>query len=209
VLTRVRVDTGEVNRLGARALVLLGALVLATLGAWSNPTPAFACDCARISMSRALEQADAVFRGTVVSLDAVGHGDDARTDIRFRVDTVFKGTAYAEQVVATSRADRGCGLPVAVDSTWVVFALEGIEGTGDDAVNRLITSSCSGNIASADAPAVLGRPRPPLPGRSDREEQATSTDRALSSGLRVVGVVGLTLVVLAGAGLAVLWRTRP
>ena len=201
-------DTGGVNRLGARTLVLLGALVLATLGAWSDPTPAFACDCARVSTSRALRQADTVFRGTVVSSDAVGRGEDARTDIRFRVDGVFKGTAYAEQVVATPRTDPSCGLPATVDRTWVVFAVDGVEGSGDEAVARLVTSACSGNIPSGTAPVLLGRARPPLEGRSDREEQSTNADRALTRGLRVAAVAGLALVVLAGAGLALIWRPR-
>ena len=208
MLPRGCTDTGGVNRLGARTLVLLGALLLATLGAWSDPAPAFACDCTRISPSRALRQADTVFRGTIVSSDAVGRGKDARTDIRFRVDGVFKGTAYAEQVVATPRSDPSCGLPAEADRTWVVFAVDGIEGSGDEAVARLVTSACSGNIASSSAPALLGRARPPLEGRSDREEQSTNADRALTSGLKVAGVVGLTLVVLVGAGLALLWRPR-
>ena len=209
MLLRGCADTGEVNRLGARTLVLLGALLLVTLGAWSDPTPAFACDCARISTARALQEADTVFRGTVVSSDAVGRGKDARTDLRFRVDGVFKGTAYAEQVVATPRTDPSCGLPATTDRTWVVFAVQGVEGSGDEAVARLVTSACSGNIASGSAPALLGRARPPLEGRSDREERATNADRALTSGLRVAGWVGLGLVVLAGAGLALIWRPRP
>jgi hypothetical protein len=208
VFDRACADTGGVIRLGARALTLLAALVLTTLGAWSDPLPAFACDCARISTARALRQADTVFHGTVVSTDDVGRGKEARTDLRFRVDAVYKGTAYAEQVVATTRVEPSCGLAAEVDSTWVVFALEGIEGTGDEAVSRLITSTCSGNLASAGAPALLGRSRPPLPGQSDREERSTNVDRSLTSGLKAAGVVGLLLVVLGGAGLAWVWRPR-
>ena len=208
MLLRGGADTGGVDRPGARGVPLLVALVLATLGAWSNPVPAFACDCALTSTTQALRQADAVFRGTVLSTDAVGRGADARTDIRFRVDAVYKGTAYAEQVVATPRADPSCGLPAVVGGTWVVFALDGIEGRGDDAVRRLVTSACSGNLASGVVPAALGQGRAPLPGPSDREERSTSTDRALTRGLVAVGVAALVLVAAAGAGLALVWRSR-
>ena len=188
--------------------MLVAALLLLTLGLWLDARPAAACDCAGISPGRALRQADAVFRGTVLDRDDVGRGDDARTDVRFRVDQVYKGSVYREQVVATPRDDKGCGLSATKGSTWVVFAVEGIEGSGDDAVNRLITTVCSGNRGSGDAPALLGRPRPPVEGRSDREERSTKTDRALSRGLEIVGVAGLALVVVAGAGLALIWRTR-
>jgi len=197
-----------VTRRGGRPLALLAALVLATVGLWVDARPAAACECAAISASRALRQADAVFQGTVVSRDNVGRGDDARTDLRFRVEGVYKGTVYQEQVVATPRDRRGCGLAPAEGSSWVVFATEGVEGSGDDAVSRLITTRCSGNVPGR-VPAVFGPPRPPLEGRSDREERATNTDQAISAALRVVGVAGLALLVVAGAGLGLLWRRRP
>jgi hypothetical protein len=196
-----------VHRLGARSLALLAALLLAMLGVWVDAEPAAACDCAPNSSSRALRRADVVFRGTVLSRDRVGRGTDARTDLRFRVDEVYKGTAYREQVVATPRNDdRGCGLKARTGSTLVVFALDGIEGTGDDAVSRLITTACSGNIASGVAPPVLGRAHAPVEGRSDRLEASTNTDRALSRGLRVVGITGLSLAVVVAVGLALIWR---
>jgi hypothetical protein len=197
-----------VPRLGARTLALLAALVLGTLGVWVDARPAAACDCARTSPSRALRRADVVFQGTLLSSDRVGRGDDARTDLRFRVDGVLKGTAYREQVVATPRDDRGCGLEPQDGSTWVVFALEGIEGSGDEAVDRLITTACSGSFSPGPAPAILGRPRPPVEGRSDREERSTNADRALSRGLRVVGLSGLGLAAVVGVGLTLLWRGR-
>jgi hypothetical protein len=200
-------DTGVVHRLGARSLALLAALLLATLGVWVDAKPAAACDCAPISPLRALRRADVVFRGSVLSSDRVGRGTDARTDLRFQVEEVYKGTAYREQVVATPRNDdRGCGLKVKKGATWVVFALDGIEGTGDEAVSRLITTVCSGNIKSGVVPAVLGRPSAPIQGRSDRAEASSNTDRALSRGLRLVGFTGLSLAVVVGVGLALIWR---
>ena len=117
-----------------------------------------------------MREADAVFRGTVISKEVVGRNARARTDIRFSVDRVYKGTVYREQVVASTRDSDACGLDPEVGSTWVIFAIQGIEGEGDRAVNRLITTLCSGNLPSGLAPPVLRTPRPPLAGASDREE---------------------------------------
>lgn len=194
------------RRVAARATGLLAAFVLALLGGWVTSTPAAACDCAGISSARALRQADAVFRGTVTATDDVGRGKDARSDVRFRVDTVWKGTVFADQVVATPQDAAGCGLEPRVGATWVVFALDGIEGRGDDAVARLVTTLCSGNVASGPAPAVLGAGGEPRPGSSDRDERATRTDRSLTRWLGVAGVTGAVVLLVAGAGLAVVWR---
>ncbi len=170
------------------------------------PSKAYACDCAGISTARALRQSTAIFRGTVVDKDSVGRGDDARTDIRFHVDAVYKGTVYRDQVVASPRESAACGLNPKVGSTWVIFAIDGIEGAGDEAVQRLITSLCSGNVPSGNAPSILGPGKPPLDGASDREEQSINTDQAVSRGLAIGGIVLLCICALAVTGLAALWR---
>jgi len=194
----------------SRVVALLAALVLLGLGSWVSPAAAFACDCAGLSTARALRQADAVFRGTLRDRDDVGRGGDARTDLRFSVVTVFKGTVHAEQVVATVRGDQArCGLRPEVGSSWVVFAVEGVAGEGDEAVERLVTGLCSGNLPGESTPVLLGPGRPPLAGRSDREEAAVGTDRALTRWLGRLGVGALVVVVLGGAGLALAWRRGP
>ena len=147
--------TGQVRRLALRLLALAASLLLGTCLALVDTTAAFACSCAGISTNRALREADAVFRGTVSSKEQVGRGGEARIDIRFEVDGVYKGTVYREQVVASSRDSAACGLDPEIGSTWVIFAIEGIEGEGDRAVNRLITTLCSGNLPTGIAPPVL------------------------------------------------------
>ena len=89
----------------------------------------------------------------------------------------------------------------------MIFAIEGIEGEGDRAVNRLITTLCSGNLPTGIAPPVLLRnPRAPLDGASDREERSTNTDRILTHGLAVAGIGALCVAALAVIGLGVIWR---
>jgi hypothetical protein len=194
------------TRLMLRLVVLAAVVLLGTCAAIVDTTKAFACSCAGISTSRAVREADAVFRGTVVSKEVRGRGDAARTDIRFAVDRVYKGAVYSEQVVASEHDEDACGLDPDVGSSWVIFALEGIEGEGDQAVNRLVTTLCSGNLPTGIAPAVLGRPRPPLNGVSDREERSTNTDRIVTHGLAYAGIGALCIGALAVIGLGVLWR---
>ncbi|HZA72484.1 MAG TPA: hypothetical protein VE476_06170 [Propionibacteriaceae bacterium] len=194
------------SRLAPRLLALVAAVVLGLLGAASNPQPAFACECSPITPTRAARQADAVFRGTVTALRKVDRGDGARTDIRFAVDAVYKGSVYAEQVVATPRESTECGLTPQLGTTWVIFSIQGVEGSGDDAVARLITDNCRGNLPTANAPRVLGTPRVPMAGASDREERATGADRTITRGLAIGGIALLTVGAIAVAGLAVLWR---
>lgn len=93
-------------------------------------------------------------------------------------------------------------------SVWIVFATAGIEGSGDRAVARLATSLCSGNLAEGRAPAVLGQPRAPLAGASDREERSVNTDRQLTRGVAIVGFGLLGLGVLATVALGLFWRCR-
>ena len=190
----------------SRLAALLAVLLLAVLHAWATPQPASACDCLDLSTPRALRQADAVFRGTVTDTEEVGRRGDARIDVRFRVDAVYKGSVFRDQVVATPRNPVACGLGPEVGSTWVIFARQGVEGSGDDAVARLVTTLCSGNLASASAPALLGDGRPPTEGSSDREERAYRTDRTLTRWLGIVAAVGTGGLVLAALGLALLWR---
>jgi hypothetical protein len=195
-----------VTRLTLRLLVLVASVLLGTCAVVVDARPAFACSCAGISTSRALREADAAFRGSVINKEIVGRGENARTDIRFAVDWVYKGAVYREQVVASRHDADGCGLDPEVGSTWVIFAIEGIEGEGDRAVNRLVTSLCSGNLPTGAAPPALGNPRPPLAGASDREERSTNADRIVSRGLAIVGIGGLCIVAIALIGVAILWR---
>jgi hypothetical protein len=187
-------------------LALVAAGLLGLFGALTDPTPAYACECTPITPSRAARQADAIFRGTVTDLRNVGRGEDARTDIRFEVDVVYKGSVYREQVVASPRDEAACGLTPRLGSTWVIFAIDGIQGSGDEAVFRLITDTCRGNLPTGSPPAGLGRAYEPMPGASDREERANDADRALSRGLAIGGIGLLVLGAIAVAGLAVLWR---
>lgn len=189
-----------------RLLLGLLTLGLVAIGAAAHPTRAYACDCPGIATRRALSAADAVFAGTVEQVDEVGRRGQRRADIRFSVTRVFKGTVYASQLVASPTEAAACGLTPQVGSTWVIFATDAIEGTGNDTVHRLRTTVCSGNLPTAVAPALLGRGVEPRPGRSDREERAEQTDTRLTRGIGIAALGGLGLLALVAGGLVYLWR---
>ena len=194
------------TRLAGRLLALVTALLLAGGLTVISPERAYACSCAGISTRRALEESDAAFRGTVLGKTDVDRAAATRKDIRFQVDAVYKGTVFREQVVASARDSASCGLDPAVGSTWVIFAQTGVQGSGNDAVTRLITGLCHGNIPSGSAPAILGPPRRPLEGASDREERSINADKTLTRGLAIGGIAVLFFGALAAIGLGVLWR---
>ena len=185
------------------ALLALGLVVLSVA---IDPQRAAACDCTGISTRRAFAQSDAAFVGTVLRIDEVGSRDGRRADIRFSVERVFKGTVYAEQVVASAPDPAACGLTPQPGSNWVIFAVDAVEGTGSSAVYRLRTTVCSGNLPTSSPPQVLGAGSEPQPGASDREERATGTDATLTRGLIIAGIGGLGLLALIGIGLGYLWR---
>ena len=196
-----------VRRLPGQLVAFVAAVLLGVFAAMvAPPGKAYACDCAGISTDRALRQSTAVFRGTVLEKRSVGRRAEARNDMRVAVDAVYKGEVHKEQVVASPKQATACGLDPKVGSTWVIFAGDGVEGSGNDAVQRLITTLCSGNVPSGTVPAGLGEARPPIDGASDREERSVNTDRALTQGLVVGGAALLFAGALVAIGLVVLWR---
>jgi len=191
-----------------RILVVLLALGLFGVPGLVHPAPAYACSCKGVSTVDAFRNADAVFHGRLTEKSARSPSSAHRADLRFSVDAVFKGTVYGDQVVSSARNSGSCGLDPEIGTDWVIFAVESVEGTGNDTVNRLVTSACSGNLPTANAPAVLGRPTAPLQGASDRAERSTQTDRLVSRGLLIAGLGLVGLVFVGGAGLGLMWKRR-
>lgn len=191
-----------------RVLAILLALGLFGVPGLVHPTRAYACSCKGVSTTQALRNADAVFHGRVTDKSARGRSSAQRADLRFSVDAVYKGTVFRDQVVSSAQSSASCGLDPEIGTSWVIFAMEDIEGTGDNTVMRLATTSCSGDLPTANAPAVLGRPTAPLQGASDRAERSTRADRRLSRGLLIAGIGLVGLVLVSGAGLGVMWKHR-
>jgi Tissue inhibitor of metalloproteinase len=198
-----------VRRIVAALTLVVVATALACVAVVARPAPAWACSCIPLTTEDAVKNADAVFRGSVTSSDRIGHGPDARLQLRFEVTRVFKGRVYADQVVTTGVDSAGCGLAADLGADWIIFANETVEGSGERLVSRLSTSLCNGNLPGETMPSVLGRGQLPRPGASDTTEKIVATDRRVDRALQIAGLTALALLVLTGVGLAVLWRPGP
>lgn len=188
-----------------RMAMALGAVALAVLGALIDSRPAYACSCQPITTIEAVRRADAAFRGTVVAAEPTGRRDGDWVDLRFDVQVVYKGEVFREQVVASAANSAACGLEPEIGSSWVIFAVQTVQGDGDRTVSRLTTDLCSGNLPAAAAPSSLGSGRPPRAGASDTEEKAVRADDRVSRGLVIAGVGALAVAGLAAVGLGLLW----
>lgn len=114
----------------ARALTLF--LVIMAVAGVLSAEDAFACSCAPSSAQQVIDGADAAFTGTVVEVsDAPGATSDANPDqpidIRFRVETVYKGELDEEVVVRTSTSGGTCGLGELEPGTRRSLGLQGDE----------------------------------------------------------------------------------
>ncbi len=186
--------------------LLLAVVVCGAFAVVVGAVPAYACSCRPSSVDEQLQRSDVIFRGKLTSSTPVRHRSDERVELRFDVDAVYKGQAFSDQVVASSDNSASCGFTPEVGTTWIVFALEGLEGSGDRTVTRLSSSSCSGNLATSTPPRLLGPPRSPIDGPSDAQEKTVIADQRVSRGFAYAGIGLLVVGAVSAIGLVWLWR---
>jgi hypothetical protein len=138
---------------------------------------------------RLVELADVVFTGEIIDDRTIQLG--TQREVTFRVDRVYKGAAYAEQIV-TSDTNNSETLTVAGPGPILVQARYRVEGTTGPDV-KVTANGCSGTRPGV-APASLGPGEPPTPGVIDRSNQRT----------RTLGFVSIGLLCIAGA----IWVNR-
>ncbi|MEJ8545914.1 hypothetical protein [Brevibacillus borstelensis] len=84
-----------------------------------TPSIAYACSCAPPpAPEEALEQAEAVFAGTVSAVTPTKYG----TDVQFQVGNTWKGVNKSEVLVVTGRGDADCGFVFQTGSEYLVYA---------------------------------------------------------------------------------------
>ncbi|HYG64571.1 MAG TPA: hypothetical protein VEL74_18470 [Thermoanaerobaculia bacterium] len=134
-----------------RSTTLALTLILALTGA----DAALACSCAPSPPPQeALQQAGAVFTGTVVAVDTSG----LSSTVRLRVEKGWKGAKCGEVTVVTSADSAACGYDFQVGQSYLVYA--------DKQKGKLNVSLCSRTSLTSQAGedlAALGEPATTCP----------------------------------------------
>jgi hypothetical protein len=151
---------------------LLAVLVLLLAG-WLAPHPAAACSCTGGTTAEHASRADAVFVGRLLSRDVAG--DSSSTDPAlhvFAVETVWKGSAHAEQGVVSASSGASCGLELSGNGPFLVFATRPA-GASDGPLSADLcggtapwTPSLQAELASL---AATGAPDDPVRGAAGTE----------------------------------------
>lgn len=174
--------------------VVLAAVALVFTG-WVLATPASACSCAGLATPEQFERADVVFAGHLVSREVNGGASSSDPALHvFAVDAVFKGTAHARQGVVSAASGASCGLELAGDGPFLVFA-----GGQDGGPHR--ADLCGGTAPAA--PELVAEVR----ALSAAEGAAVAVDPlpgAAGTELRSAPQSWAGVLVVAGAGLALL-----
>lgn len=156
-----------------RALWIFALPVLLGAAAPGPCTPAF-CSCREPPPPQdALERADAVFRGTVLSVrdtvvaakPADGSGWPMRA-VRFRVDSAWKGLSGETVTVLTGSGGGDCGFGFRTGGEYLVYAHEvrgrHLSGLSTGICSRTAPSSHAGeDLDALGAPAYTPAADPP------------------------------------------------
>ena len=101
---------------------LLAAMVLLLAG-WVMASPASACSCAGGTTADHLDRADTVFTGRLLSREVSGGSSSTDPALHvFAVESVWKGSASAEQGVVSASSGASCGLELSGEGPFLVFA---------------------------------------------------------------------------------------
>lgn len=184
------------------------AFVVAVTSVVLTYAPAHACTCQKSDLNQNVQRADAVFTGTVTSVQKPPGADSGVTMILVDADLGWKGDVPAKVELATPSSDAACGVDnLKADEEYLFFA------QSDDA--QLTIDSCGGTakftpVLGADITKQLGQPEdpaaaeepPPGPPAADREV----IDDSEPVGFTRIAAPGGALVIVGVLGLLVLGR---
>ena len=179
-----------------RLLLTIPAVAIVALLLHADAVRIYACSCIPPRPPlEALERADAVFAGEVVSISEpkglFGSWMASSTDpvtVEFRVSAVWKGESYETMLLETAWSSASCGFDFVPGDRYIVYARDGWVS--------LCSRTKNIDKASEDITA-LGEGVAPMPG-SERKGALFVP----SSGGMVLAVLGLAIV----AVVFTLWR---
>ncbi len=190
-------STGSVMRVFGVALVISALCFLGSVGS------AYACKCAVPgSPSEELEKSDAVFAGTVVSIDhsfdprVTPYKPGDRTTVGFDVSMVWKGAVHERTYITTPPTGGSCGLAFSEGEPYIVYASAGASG---DAGYQASTCSRTALLQHAQADLeALGEGRSPRAGTAG--SQPEEPERSPAAGVWV-GLLATAVLVLGSGGI--------
>lgn len=189
------------------------ALATAWIAVLVPAPPASACSCVTPTDQAAVDDADAVFTGTLVDRvppprAAVGSADPTR--YVFAVDDVYEGDVTARQTVLTPSSGASCGFELSGTGPFLVFAFRDSQLTAGADDGELYSHLCSGTrpldegalaVDLASSPPAPTDEASGAPAPIDGEVSASdggAGDGWATSTLALAGG-GVLLVLVAGA----------
>lgn len=165
----------------SRRIAVLLAVLAVALG-WATLVPATARAACAFSLDdpQLTSRADVIFAGTLVRDEPAQLG--AQRALTFRVTSVYKGHAYAEQRVLTD-AQSSDALRLTPPGPFVVFATGA--GAPSAPVAELTADGCGGTRAGA-APAALGAGQPPTAGSSRGKRSPGRSVAFIGGGILII-----------------------
>lgn len=182
-----------------RLSVLVLGLVVIGLFTVAPPRVVYACSCIMPGTPQEeLSRADAVFGGTVTSIERV---DQMTLRVTFDVGRIWKGPSAPTLSVTTAGDSAACGYQFQPGAEYIVYA------TGQD--GSLVTSLCSRTQPAASASddlAILGEGAAPDAAPQQPEAGADGVTSAPTTGVPIRAIAlwsGITLAGLLIIGLIV------
>jgi hypothetical protein len=130
--------------------LLFGVLVMAPVQS------SRACSCTYPTFSQAFTESDAVFSGTVVSIEMIDPSGTGYLlkQVTFAVDGCWKGALGTTVLLATEQSEATCGYPFVINEKYLVYAFI-VEYAGG-----LFTDLCwrTQELQNAVDLEILGRP---------------------------------------------------
>lgn len=203
-----------------RTLVTLLLAGLLTTAGLFVASPASACSCMTQTTQQFLDGADAVFTGRLVSREEppgplVSSADPAVHV--FAVDAVVKGTAHEQQEVLSPMSGATCGLEIAGEGPFVVFATRSGDLGGGAQFATLAQDQYAAFLCGGTAPltpaletelrSLAGTTTDPV-GETTTPPPADAGPTPRPEGSAVPGPVVAAAVLVLAAGTAVLMYRR-
>jgi hypothetical protein len=179
------------------SLLLIGLMAFA-LVTIASPRVVYACSCIMPGTpQQELERSDAVFGGTVATIERV---DQMTVHVTFDVDQVWKGPAEPSLIVTTAGDSAACGFEFQPGAEYIVYATTQDGSLATGLCSRTQSTTGAGEdlaaLGEGQAPAAGEQPATGAPSGSsgDASESPTVRSAVLYGGIALAVLLVLALI---------------